>query len=169
MPRCWLASLEVRALRAQSKAMASTAWRRTALGQTLAQLLKRPEVQIEHLAPVLARLMPAFFERVDSGQGIVDSHKLNLPGNSPTLSFRASAAASRGPDWTIHRLLSTTTDFPPPGGNPQRAEVGRNRDQVRRLSRPADQGDRAAEALRAAHDSRLVRLRQGLRPVARDE
>jgi tRNA uridine 5-carboxymethylaminomethyl modification enzyme len=34
-----------------------------ALGQTLAQLLKRPEVQIEQLARVLARLMPAFFER----------------------------------------------------------------------------------------------------------
>ena len=34
-----------------------------ALGQTLAQLLKRPEVQIEQLALVLARLMPAFFER----------------------------------------------------------------------------------------------------------
>ena len=44
-----------------------------ALGQTLAQLLKRPEVQIEQLAPVLVRLMPAFFERGDSGQWIVDS------------------------------------------------------------------------------------------------
>jgi hypothetical protein len=32
-------------------------------GVTLAQLLKRPEVQIEMLAPVLAMLMPAFFER----------------------------------------------------------------------------------------------------------
>ncbi len=32
-------------------------------GSTLAQLLKRPEVQIEHFAPLLARLMPAFFER----------------------------------------------------------------------------------------------------------
>jgi tRNA uridine 5-carboxymethylaminomethyl modification enzyme len=43
------------------------------LGLTLAQLLKRPEVRIEALAPLLARLMPAFFERVDSGQWIVDS------------------------------------------------------------------------------------------------
>jgi tRNA uridine 5-carboxymethylaminomethyl modification enzyme len=32
-------------------------------GQTLAQILKRPEVQVEHLAPVLARLAPTFFER----------------------------------------------------------------------------------------------------------
>ena len=43
------------------------------LGLTLAQLLKRPEVRIEALAPLLARLMPAFFERGDSGQWVVDS------------------------------------------------------------------------------------------------
>jgi tRNA uridine 5-carboxymethylaminomethyl modification enzyme len=30
-------------------------------GSTLAHLLKRPEIQIEHLAPLLARLMPGFF------------------------------------------------------------------------------------------------------------
>jgi tRNA uridine 5-carboxymethylaminomethyl modification enzyme len=34
-----------------------------AAGVTLAQLVKRPEVQIESLAPLLAKLMPAFFER----------------------------------------------------------------------------------------------------------
>ncbi len=34
-----------------------------ASGTTLAQVLKRPEIQIEQLAPVLARLMPAFFQR----------------------------------------------------------------------------------------------------------
>ena len=34
-----------------------------ALGLTFAQLLKRPEVQIERLAPLLARLMPDFFRR----------------------------------------------------------------------------------------------------------
>jgi tRNA uridine 5-carboxymethylaminomethyl modification enzyme len=34
-----------------------------AAGVTLAQLLKRPEVQIEQLAPVLMKLMPEFFER----------------------------------------------------------------------------------------------------------
>ena len=48
-----------------------------AAGSTLAQLLKRPEVRIEELAPVLARLMPEFFERVDSGQWIVDSNAPN--------------------------------------------------------------------------------------------
>jgi tRNA uridine 5-carboxymethylaminomethyl modification enzyme len=43
-----------------------------ALGLTLAQVVKRPEMQIERLAPLLAKLMPAFFERVDSDQWIVD-------------------------------------------------------------------------------------------------
>ena len=32
-------------------------------GQTLSQVLKRPEVQIDQLAPVLTRLMPSFFTR----------------------------------------------------------------------------------------------------------
>ncbi len=35
-------------------------------GTTLAQLLKRPEVQIEHLAPMLAHLSPSFFTRDDA-------------------------------------------------------------------------------------------------------
>ena len=33
------------------------------VGLTLSQVLKRPEVQIEHLAPLLAKLMPTFFAR----------------------------------------------------------------------------------------------------------
>jgi tRNA uridine 5-carboxymethylaminomethyl modification enzyme len=39
-------------------------------GVTLAQLLKRPEIQIEQLAPLLSRLMPSFFakEQVASSQ-----------------------------------------------------------------------------------------------------
>ena len=36
------------------------------IGSMLAQLLKRPEVQIEQLLPVLRRLQPKFFERVDT-------------------------------------------------------------------------------------------------------
>ena len=35
----------------------------SALGQSLAQLLKRPEITIEHLAPLLRDLAPSFFER----------------------------------------------------------------------------------------------------------
>jgi len=60
-------------------------------GQTLAQLLKRPEVQIEMLAPVLRRLMPGFFERVDSGQWMVDSN------NSVILSEASPGSAVEGP------------------------------------------------------------------------
>jgi tRNA uridine 5-carboxymethylaminomethyl modification enzyme len=37
-----------------------------AIGTTLAQILKRPEVQIEHLAPVLHVLLPAFFVREEA-------------------------------------------------------------------------------------------------------
>jgi tRNA uridine 5-carboxymethylaminomethyl modification enzyme len=38
----------------------------TLLGQTLAQLLKRPEITIEHVVPVLRTLAPEFFARVPS-------------------------------------------------------------------------------------------------------
>jgi tRNA uridine 5-carboxymethylaminomethyl modification enzyme len=38
------------------------------VGQTLAQLLKRPEISIEHLAPVLIELLPGFFERNHVGR-----------------------------------------------------------------------------------------------------
>jgi tRNA uridine 5-carboxymethylaminomethyl modification enzyme len=51
------------------------------IGTTLAQLLKRPEIQIEHLAPLLANLMPAFFvtEEVVSSQLPVASNPPALP------------------------------------------------------------------------------------------
>jgi tRNA uridine 5-carboxymethylaminomethyl modification enzyme len=38
----------------------------SAIGQSLAQLLKRPEIIIEQLAPVLRNLAPGFFERSSS-------------------------------------------------------------------------------------------------------
>jgi tRNA uridine 5-carboxymethylaminomethyl modification enzyme len=38
----------------------------SAVGQPLAQLLKRPEITIEQLAPVLTNLLPEFFERSSS-------------------------------------------------------------------------------------------------------
>jgi tRNA uridine 5-carboxymethylaminomethyl modification enzyme len=41
----------------------SSAWLSSAVGQTLAQLLKRPEVAVERLAPILSKLAPEFFER----------------------------------------------------------------------------------------------------------
>jgi len=39
----------------------------SAVGQSLAQLLKRPEIVIEQLAPVLVNLLPEFFERLSPG------------------------------------------------------------------------------------------------------
>ncbi len=51
-----------------------------AAGQTLAQFLKRPEVQIESLAPVLAKLMPEFFAREVEVEG--SNSKLPLSGSS---------------------------------------------------------------------------------------
>ena len=52
----------------------------TCVGLTLAQVLKRPEVRVEQLAPVLARLMPGFFEReeVSSDQLPVTSNQAEL-------------------------------------------------------------------------------------------
>jgi tRNA uridine 5-carboxymethylaminomethyl modification enzyme len=38
----------------------------SAAGQTLAQLLKRPEVTVEQLAPVLSKLAPEFFQRASA-------------------------------------------------------------------------------------------------------
>jgi tRNA uridine 5-carboxymethylaminomethyl modification enzyme len=64
-------------------------------GSTLAQLLKRPEVQIEELAPMLARLIPGFFERVDSGQWIVDSKSSKNGGSALSTSHYSLSTALR--------------------------------------------------------------------------
>ena len=42
------------------------------VGQSLAQLLKRPEVTIEHLVPVLQELAPSFFQRDSSAPSAID-------------------------------------------------------------------------------------------------
>ncbi len=66
-----------------------------AAGSTLAQLLKRPEAQIEELAPVLARLMPGFFGRVNSGQWIVDRNISNDGDSALSTSHYPLATAVR--------------------------------------------------------------------------
>jgi tRNA uridine 5-carboxymethylaminomethyl modification enzyme len=43
----------------------------SAIGQTLAQLLKRPEVTVERLVPALKKLAPEFFERNSSVSSVV--------------------------------------------------------------------------------------------------
>jgi tRNA uridine 5-carboxymethylaminomethyl modification enzyme len=52
-----------------------------AIGQPLAQLLKRPEIVIEHLAPILRNLAPRFFERsssANSASSAVDVSNVHL-------------------------------------------------------------------------------------------
>jgi tRNA uridine 5-carboxymethylaminomethyl modification enzyme len=51
------------ALGHSSEAVLSSVDLSATVGQTLTQLLKRPEISIEHLAPVLIELLPGFFER----------------------------------------------------------------------------------------------------------
>jgi tRNA uridine 5-carboxymethylaminomethyl modification enzyme len=88
------------------------------LGLTLAQLLKRPEVRIEALAPLLARLMPDFFRR--GGETEVSSFEFPVSRNSSVVvpqSLRPedSSNPSNGAD-TAEPVLETRnlkleTDF----------------------------------------------------------
>jgi len=72
-------------------------------GVTLAQLLKRPEIQIEHLAPLLAKLMPTFFagEEVSgfkfqvSKEGDVETRNSKLETDLPVTSHQSLATAVR--------------------------------------------------------------------------
>jgi tRNA uridine 5-carboxymethylaminomethyl modification enzyme len=50
-----------------------------ALGMSLAQLLKRPEVGMENLVPVIAKLMPEFFNREDPSRWIRSTIHYPLP------------------------------------------------------------------------------------------
>src|SRR5437764_5741124 len=49
----------------------------SALGQTYAQLLKRPELSIEDFAPVLRQLLPSFFETCESTGAHLSSQARN--------------------------------------------------------------------------------------------
>jgi len=66
------------------------------LGLTLAQLLKRPEVGIEALAPVLAKFMPAFFER-DASTDRPDSSPTGEQ-QLPPLALKRSVGMTRSHD-----------------------------------------------------------------------
>ena len=91
------------------------------LGLTLAQLLKRPEVRIEALAPLLATLMPDFFCR--GGETEVSSFKFRVSRNSSavvpqSLRPKNTLNSSNGAD-TAEPVLETRnskleTDFPLP-------------------------------------------------------
>jgi tRNA uridine 5-carboxymethylaminomethyl modification enzyme len=49
----------------------------SAIGQTLAQLMKRPEITIEQLAPVLSNLAPEFFARDSSVSSVSSMVKIS--------------------------------------------------------------------------------------------
>ncbi len=56
----------------------------SAIGQPLAQLLKRPEVRIEHLVPLLREVVPEFFIGNDQGPGTNDGFSAeDVPGATP--------------------------------------------------------------------------------------
>ena len=119
------------------------------VGLTLAQLLKRPEVQIEHLAPLLAKLMPGFFGREE-----VSGFKFQVSSNQDVIrAKRPKGAQSKDPFRRENclanypRLETRNLKLPAFRCGSERTKLRRNRNQVRRLSRPADQVHRAAQAL----------------------
>jgi tRNA uridine 5-carboxymethylaminomethyl modification enzyme len=65
----------------EESAVAGSAWN-SAEGQTLAQLLKRPEVNIEQLAPALVNLAPDFFARNSSANPVSPVVKLSSEGRN---------------------------------------------------------------------------------------
>jgi tRNA uridine 5-carboxymethylaminomethyl modification enzyme len=85
------------------------------VGSTLAQLLKRPEVQIEMLAPVLCKLMPAFFEREE---GIRDQG----PGDSERRVILSEASAESAVEGPLCRESPSTNSSAP--GEPQVPPLG---------------------------------------------
>ena len=78
-----------------------------ASGQTLAQLLKRPELQMEQLAPLLRRLMPSFFERAEVSQSKRNSE------DGVILSEATEGSAVEGPlsSEGSHAAQPLATDF----------------------------------------------------------
>jgi tRNA uridine 5-carboxymethylaminomethyl modification enzyme len=83
-----------------------------AAGNTLAQLLKRPEVQIEQLATVLANLMPGFFEKAEvSSQPSAISP--SAPGQPKADGRRLTAHTSpENGHWAANESQPTTDNRP---------------------------------------------------------
>jgi tRNA uridine 5-carboxymethylaminomethyl modification enzyme len=94
----------------------------SAVGQALAQLLKRPEITIEQLAPVLIELLPGFFERDSSAPsvGTLSSEVRNelksveteikyagyLDQQQRAIERLKKAEQRRIPDWFDYRAVS---------------------------------------------------------------
>jgi len=96
-----------------------------ALGQPLAQLLKRPEITIERLVPVLREIAPRFFERDSSATSAFSAVKLSSEGRNELKSIETEikyagyldqqqraierlkkAEQRRIPDWFDYRAVS---------------------------------------------------------------
>src|SRR5437660_7485466 len=71
-----------------------------ALGQPLAQLLKRPEVTIEHLVPILRELIPNFFTSVAKAGDVEEP-----------VSARVNSCPSRIPSAVRNELKSVETEI----------------------------------------------------------
>jgi tRNA uridine 5-carboxymethylaminomethyl modification enzyme len=71
----------------------------SAIGQPLAQLLKRPEITIEHLVPVLRELAPEFFTANGQGPTTKDafpvSDRLSADERGPTIDGRILPSSLR--------------------------------------------------------------------------
>jgi tRNA uridine 5-carboxymethylaminomethyl modification enzyme len=79
-------------------------------GLTLGQLLKRPEVQVEQLVPILMKLMPAFFQRDDSTPWIMNTKRdVILSAVEGPLYRDSREVPSRS---TIHDPLATDLRLP---------------------------------------------------------
>ena len=92
------------------------------MGQSLAQLLKRPEITIEQLAPVLNDLLPKFFERgcpVSSGVQLSSEIRNELKSVETEIKYAGyldqqqraierlkKAEQRRIPDWFDYRAVS---------------------------------------------------------------
>ena len=139
-------------------------------GLTWAQLLKRPEVTIEPLLAALrddlARdpLLDAFIANTVQPTTVSsanchperpDAKRTGVEGSAVALSKSSSETLSAS---LFHR------SFHPPQRGPRR----RNRNQVRRLPRAAEEIHRAPQGRRVRRHSRLARIRRHQRPLPRD-
>jgi tRNA uridine 5-carboxymethylaminomethyl modification enzyme len=80
---------------------------RSSNGQTLAQILKRPEVGVELLAPVLRVLMPAFFERGEASSSqppaVSEENSVVIPSEAEG----SGVSTATNPLSTTHYPLAT--------------------------------------------------------------
>jgi tRNA uridine 5-carboxymethylaminomethyl modification enzyme len=77
------------------------------LGSPLAQLLRRPEIRIDSLAPVLCDLLPGFF---NADRDVLNGHGFNRAAES-THDVGASAPEGKLPSRTLNELRAVETEI----------------------------------------------------------